>query len=245
MSVALCTGVLSAKSQDPDVLVVSDALTGGEAPPEPTADNPVYYIFLGGTEQDIGGSIAGIPSPTAAQMREVVARELARRHSIETQLGGPLPQLAVILAWGTAALDTFEQYDSETGESTNIAFNEREMRRLLGFTKVQPRPFRKSETDHLNDALNSDRFYILVAALDAMALRQREKKLVWRTRISIDARRTDLVKSMGVMIASAGPFFGRHEDRPVVVDDMLRKNTQVDVGEATVVGTDVPAPPAK
>jgi hypothetical protein len=115
-------------------------------------------------------------------MREVVGRELARRHFIETQLGGPLPHLAVILAWGTAALDTFEQYDSETGESTNIAFNEREMRRLLGFTKVQPWPFRTSETDHLNDALNSDRFYILVAALDAMALRQREKKLVWRRR---------------------------------------------------------------
>jgi hypothetical protein len=74
-----------------------------------------------------------------------------------------------------------------------------------------------------------------VAALDATALRQREKKLVWRTRISIDARRTDLVKSMGVMIASAGPFFGRHEDRPVVVDDILRKNAQVEVGEATVV----------
>lgn len=240
VAAALGSGVLSAKTQIPDVLVVADAVTGETARPEPTADNPTYYVFIGGMEQDIGGSIAGIPSPTHEQIRQALSRELARRHFIETKLGGPLPQLALFCAWGTAALDTYEEVDSDTGQSTNIALNEREMQRLLGIPKARQRLLPSTELDHLNDALNSDRFYILVAALDAMALSQREKKLVWRTRISIDARRTTLVKSMDVMIASAAPFFGKNEDRPVVVDDTLRKNAEVEVGEATVIEGNIP-----
>ncbi len=220
------------------MLVVADVFAHGGNVTGPTVDQPVYYLFLGGVEQDIGGSIAGLPTASPQQFRRVLAEELALHHFIETKGGGPLPQIALVCAWGTAALDTFEQDDPSTGERTSVASNDCEMKRLLGIPKTRQRLMSAAEAENLNDALNSERFYILVAALDATALRQRQKKVLWRTRISIDARRTTLPESMGLMIASAGPFFGREESRPIFVDDALRRNVHVEVGEATVIERD-------
>ncbi len=247
LAVILVAGCVSAESSRvPDVLVVADVFTPDKTLPEPTADEPVYYYFIGGLERDIGGSIAGLPSPSAEEIRGLLSRELARRHFIETKVGGPLPAIAIVCSFGTAFLDTFEQNDTdyETGETTTsiLAFNEREMYQLLGIFKASQRLMSGTEVDNLNDALNSDRFYIMVAALDVPSLLQRKKKLLWRTRISIDAHRTTLPDSMDLMIASAAPYFGKEESRPVFVDDNLRRKVEVEVGEATVIESDVPPP---
>ncbi|RXK56367.1 hypothetical protein ESB00_11000 [Oleiharenicola lentus] len=214
--------------------------------PVPTAEQPVPFVFLGGLEQDIGASVGGLPPTPAEEMRRLLVGALARAHFIETKVGGPMPAIVIFYTWGTANLDTFEQIevDSETGTDSNrlVDFNGREMARLVGINKAGQRLMSSAVAGDLNDALLSERFYIFVAALDAKALLRREKKLVWRTRISIAARRTTLAESMGVMLASAAPYFGRNEARPVFVDDTLRRKVEVKMGDIQVIESDVSAP---
>jgi hypothetical protein len=79
-------------------------------------------------------------------------------------------------------------------------------------------------------------------ALDTAALLQKKRVLAWRTRISIDARRTSLPESLRVMLASAAPYFGTRNDLPVFVEDADRRKAEVTIGTPTVVRD--PAPPA-
>ena len=65
------------------------------------------------------------------------------------------------------------------------------------------------------------------------------KKLLWRTAISIESRRTSLPENLSVMLASAAPWFGRDSEMPVFVDDAARRKAEVHIGTPVVV----PDPP--
>ncbi len=71
--------------------------------------------------------------------------------------------------------------------------------------------------------------------------------MLWRTRISIDARRETSGESMGIMLASAAPFFAREESRPIAVDDALRRKTSVTFGDLNILGEvrETRSPPEK
>jgi len=227
----------------PDVLVVADVLETSSAPIGPTAEHPVRYMFLGGFKRDLGGSVAGLPPTPPDRIREAIKQALARRHFIEARLGEPIPPLAIVYLWGTALLDTYEllDVDQDTAEttSTTLAFNQREMFQLLGIDKARQRLMSASDARGLTDALHTDRLYIFVAALDLAALRKRQMKPLWRTRMSIEARGTSLAESMEVMLASAAPFFGREETRPVFVDDALRRKVEVRMEDIQIIDGDV------
>jgi hypothetical protein len=91
------------------------------------------------------------------------------------------------------------------------------------------------EAEEINDAARQDRLYLMVAAFDALALAKKEKKLLWRTRISIESRRTSLPESLTVMLDSAAPYFGRDTELPVFIDDNLRRKADVQIGTPVVV----------
>ncbi|MEO7599630.1 MAG: hypothetical protein ABIV50_11900 [Opitutus sp.] len=238
----------AARKPDPDVLVVSDVLASDPMSMLPDSQNPVYYVMLGGLEQDIGAPIAGVKAPDPAKLRAEIVRVLATRHFLETKVGGPLPRIALLFSWGYANLDTMDvdETNSDTGEieTSTYTFNAREKARLIGLDKARQHLMSASETQDMKSALQDDRLYILIGALDAAALRKKEKKVLWRTRISIDARRETLPESMGVMLASAAPFFARNESRPVIVDDALRRQAAVRLGELKNLGEALPAVPA-
>lgn len=233
----------------PDVLVVSDVISTDPAiQVRPEADKPIYYYVLGKLERDLGSPYGGVPSPDPEKVHAELTKAMASQGYIETKVGGPRPQIVVVMTWGQANLSTDEitETDQETGDqtTTTFAYNAREMNALVGADKAQKHLMSSSEAAELTDALNSDRLYLFVAALDADALRKKEKKLIWRTRFSIDARREDLPENLGLMFASAAPYFGRDEDRPITVNDEIR-NATVKLGELKFLDDAPPAAPAK
>jgi hypothetical protein len=245
----LITPALAKAPPGPEVLVVADVLLEGGVLPEPTAEKPVHYVLLGGIERDLGGSLAGLPPTPPGRLRESLVQALTRRHFIESRLGEPIPAVAIVFTWGTALLDTYDllNVDQNTAEetSTTLTFNQREIFQLLGINKARQRLMSASDALDLTDALHTDRLYIFVAALDLAALRQRKIKPLWRTRMSIEARGTSLAESMEVMLASAAPFFGREEARPVFVDDARRRKVEVRMGDIQVIDGDVSLPAPK
>ncbi|MES2694957.1 MAG: hypothetical protein V4773_15910 [Verrucomicrobiota bacterium] len=223
----------------PDVLVVGDA--SDKAPPEflPTPEKPVYYVFLGAAERVLGAAWAGEKQPDKAVLQNEIFRVLASQNYIRTQVGGPMPQLAIVVTWGSANLmsDDFDE-TNDAGETvtSTVNWNTREISALVGADKARNKMLMSSEADQINDAARQDRLYVMVGALDAAALAKKQKKLIWRTRISIESRRTSLPESLTVMLNSAAPFFGKNTDLPIFVDDKLRKQkAEVQIGDAVVV----------
>jgi len=232
-----CAIAKSKPKAKPDVLVVADVLADDSSSVTPTPAKPIYYVILGGMERDLGASIAGLPSVDLAMIRTQLVSALAGRSFIETKLGGPVPRLALVVSWGYANLDTIDVDETNTDDSgesttstTTYTMNAREKARLIGWDKAERHLMSSSEADELNSAYRDDRLYIVIAALDAAALQKKQKKLLWRTRISIDALREDLPSNLGMMIADAAPYFARDIDRPVTINDDVRR-ANVKLGE--------------
>lgn len=235
--------------RDPQVLIVSDAAK--EIPPEavPAPGKPVYYIVLGAQEYGLGGSTAGEVMPPREQVEEAVAEVLAKQGYLRTEVGGPVPALALLISWGEARLETWEydETDLETGETVTHmgAFNAREIRRLVGADKVERHLLSFRDADEVNEAAREPRLYVLVAALDVEGLRQKKKNLLWRVRMSIPSLRNSLPDRLSLMLASAAPYVGRNVERPVFVDDAMRRRAEVELGTLEVVESDVNVPNAK
>ncbi len=235
----------SRKPEGPEVLVVSDVLNGPAEKLRPTKENPVYYIVLGGMERTLGDSIAGEKMPDRAVLTQEIERAMASQGFTLTRVGGPKPSIALLFTYGSANLSTAELNDTDatTGETTTstIAFNQREIAALVGALKADRHLLMSSEADRINEAAREDRLYILVAAFDVDAMVKKQKKLLWRTRISISSRRQSLPESMRIMLASAAPYFATETDLPRFIEDADRRKTEVTIGPATVVEDAVPA----
>jgi hypothetical protein len=222
----------------PDVLVVGDALETMPEDLRPTPEKPIHYVLLGSAERTLGAAWGGEPQPKKEVVEKEVMRVLATQNFQRTQLGGPIPRLAIIVSWGSANImtDDLEETD-DAGETTTttIVWNRREIAGLVGADKARQHMLSNSEAEVINDAARQDRLYLMVAAFDAQALAKKQKKLVWRTRISIESRRTSLPESLVVMLDSAAPYFGRSTDLPVFVDDNVRRKAEVKIGTPVVV----------
>lgn len=150
----------------------------------------------------------------------------------------------LIYAYGAAnaSMDDFiseeEDSDGNTETTTNTVFyNAHEMSALVGANKLKDDQGYGPDYDGdtVREALHSDRLYITIGALDIDSLIKKKKKVVWRTRISIDSTRNSLPDAMQLMLTSAAPYFGRATDKPLSIGDAERRNATVKVGEATVV----------
>ncbi len=249
-SFALTTSAVVAASKPrpgPEVLVVSDVVDPNTRTLRPTREKPVYYIILGGTERTLGDPIAGEKMPDRAVLTQEIARALGSQGFVLTKIGGPQPHIAILYSFGTANLSTvdLDETDPTTGETTTstITFNRREIAALVGAFKADRHMLMSSEADRINDAARDNRLYIFIAAFDVEALARKQKKILWRTRISIDSRRHTLPDSMHVMLASAAPHFATDTDLPQFIEDADRRKAEVLIGTPTVVEDSAPAAP--
>jgi hypothetical protein len=234
--------------EGPEVLVVSDVVDPKAPYLRPTKENPVYYIILGGAERTLGDPIAGEKMPDRAALTQEIIRALGSQGFVLTQLGGPRPHLAILYSYGTANLSMVDLDDTDpsTGETTTstITFNRREIAALVGALKADRHLLMSSEADRINEAARDNRLYIFIGAFDVEALAKKQKKIVWRTRISIDSRRHSLPDSMRVMLSSAAPYFATETDLPKFIEDVDRRKAEVRIGTPTVVDERAPSPPA-
>lgn len=244
--IALAASVVRAQIGDkdgPDVLVVADNFGHDVGALRPTKDNPVHYVMKGGMQWDLGSSVAGERMPPVADLEALIHSTLASQGFTRTEVGGPMPDIVILYGYGSAYLEVEEwiedSVDSESGELTsNIQskdLNAREIFGLAGAAKIKGKVLSSAIADEITDAIENGRLYISVSALDASALQEQKKQIMWRTRISIPTRRNRLPDTMELMLVSAAPYFGADSALPVVIGDKDRRETDVQIGESTVV----------
>lgn len=226
--------------EGPVVLVVADARRDLPESAHASPDKPVHYVILGGREFTIGGSIAGEPLPQQTEVRREIIKAMRSQGFVETDDRGPAPSIAVVFTWGTASVTENADFESASGLTTP---DRRVMRSLVGAGKLNPWEMLPFEMQDVEDAATTDRVYVGLAAYDYAALFKKEKRLLWRVRISIDSLRHTLPESLPVMMASAAPLFSRNSTLPIFMDDRDRRKTGVTVGAPEVIPAEKPPLP--
>lgn len=226
----------AATERGPEVVVVGDARQDVPAPLRPAPGQPIHYLLLGNAEMDYGLPVAHMPRPEPKAMEEELGKVLARQGFVRTQVGGPMPRIALVFSWGTANLDPLGEEDPDTREIDEVAyrFNRMGMKKLVGADRA--RNLTLVDGEKVDQAIISDRVYVSVIAFDVPELLKRKKVVLWRTHMSIESTHHDLSDSLAVMLASAAPYFGRTTDQPIFIDDRVRQ-TNVTLGEMQVIGT--------
>ncbi len=122
--------------------------------------------------------------------------------------------------------------------------------RLLGYTqdlnrRDSPARFAGGGTayDDLISDIESPRYYVIIAAYDfRAAVQQKKQKLLWVTRVSIQAQGNKFDRDLTAMLASASHYFGSPSHGLI---RRYREGT-VNIGELKVIGVEPDArPPAK
>ena len=128
---------------------------------------------------------------------------------------------------------------SFSGYNAKLLGYETALRKKRGEMTVSP-----EEQTFQND-LAEERYFVVVMAYDYQAMKKdRTRKLLWTTRMSVRAPGTNFKTALPEMSVMAANYFGKQ------VDDLQRgevgvKEGKVDIGEAKVVTEPTPAPGPK
>lgn len=250
------------KREGTEVLISADAIEVPEGL-RPKPGKPIYYILRQG-KLSLGDSVAGVKLPDTALVERLVDAELKKQGFIKAEIGGPVPAIFILATYGDANFtvandDDIEMYmgmvnrtnggmpltEEETrAEAARLAYinsaRAADKGKIVAITGASKVNVPDANGMKVMTAANEDRYYLTLAALDADLYRKKERKLLWRTSMSIDWRK-DLAASLPVMLESAGPSFGLNTTEPVFLDDRDRREATVKIGDAVVVPDDAPA----
>ncbi len=102
---------------------------------------------------------------------------------------------------------------------------------------------RSEKNEFLVDQAVSDVYYVVASAYDYAALAKHERRLLWRTRMTVAAAGVSEEQTLPTLIATAAPFFGREMTEPSIFAKRAVRDGQVELGTPTVV--EPAAPPRK
>ncbi|HEX2852808.1 MAG TPA: hypothetical protein VHO24_06185 [Opitutaceae bacterium] len=108
---------------------------------------------------------------------------------------------------------------------------------------------RDPKTTYLVDEAFGSCYFVIASAFDGAAIAKGEKRLLWRTKMTVNSEGVALADTLPVLISSAGGYFGRETNGTVTVEKNVLRNAAVKVGTPTIVaepaGELLPPPKSK
>ncbi|MEO7412770.1 MAG: hypothetical protein ABIZ81_05385 [Opitutaceae bacterium] len=103
-----------------------------------------------------------------------------------------------------------------------------------------PDPFeqlrnRSVEYDRMIDELFSSSFFVVASAYDYAALVKGQRRVLWRTKLTVNSLGVNMLETVPALIATGGAYFGRETETPVVINKRVSRDGRVEVGTPTVV----------
>lgn len=80
-----------------------------------------------------------------------------------------------------------------------------------------------------------DVYFVVASAYDYAAAGQNERRLLWRTRMTVDAKGVAMVDTLPTLIDTASPYFGRDMPETETLIKRALKEGKVDVGTPRVI----------
>jgi len=100
------------------------------------------------------------------------------------------------------------------------------------------------KNEFLVDQASDDCYYVVASVYDYAAFTHNLHKLLWRTRMTVNAKGVSQVQSLPTLIASAAPYFGRDMPESEILSKRAKEG-EITIGTPTVVEMPTAAPTKK
>jgi hypothetical protein len=215
--------------------VYTELTERGRQVPPASAAAPVYFVI----------------SPTPAVLQDTLFQSLAGGGYQPAPEGQPAG-LALVYYWGShqsmdpdlGALfpERNRQYFMERAYLVGgRAYRHEIMNQFnYGYTFADRTP----RKNFLINQVSDDIYFVIVSAYDYAALAAGERRLLWRTMMTVATNGVSMKDSLPPLILTAGPYFGRETAEPVALHRRARRGT-VTLGPLKIVADDIPQRPVR
>ncbi|HEX2852807.1 MAG TPA: hypothetical protein VHO24_06180 [Opitutaceae bacterium] len=228
-------------------MTVFTELTSEGRTQEPASpENPVYYVAQPDGFRQRGQSVAGEEAPPLAHIDYFVRKALATAGYFSVPSVEVRPSLFILYRWGTHNTmnelfsEEFQRFaDAEVLERARLVGGKdlvKEMARQMAWGESILD--RNEKLDYLKDQAFNSCYFVVLLAFDYDAMVRGERRLLWRTNMTVNSVGVSLRETLPPLIASAAPFLGRETAEPEITTRTLRDRARVEVGPAILVGYD-------
>lgn len=246
-----------------EVVANAELTEEGKKIPHPASDRPAYYVPVILGWQESGKIIAGEEPPkrdlVLKQLGQALAKEGYVLQALRPDSNTTLPSLIIAVEWGSlnplvtghGALDlgtgeggTLSPADirNDPTQATSSDFNQKAMVALVAGSAFR-RQVVLSETGwrKIRDAVDDDRYFIIVSAYDFAASLKGRQILLWRARMSTASQGVWMNDVVPALVTAGAPLFGRQTEAPVWREFPVREG-RVELGALKVIDSDAKLP---
>jgi hypothetical protein len=159
----------------------------------------------------------------AAEVRRAIEQRVANYETLPSHGGG-----------GSSDADAL--YTMETGMdpvhlSATAALYQ--MNQIMDPVKMLADKSPKNE--FLISQAGDDCYYVVASAYDYRSVAENRRQLLWRTRMTVNARAVAQAQALPTLIVTAGPYLGRDMTEPEVMTKRALDRAHIEIGEAKVI----------
>lgn len=227
-----------------DMTVYTELTEFGRQLTPPTPEKPVYYVAQPKGYSQLGLSVAGEKPPSLAQIDYLVRKALLKNGYRSVRSEQDRPSISIEYRWGT-----FNAFGPELSEDfRNFADSDvLDRARLVGGPKLVSRLARSMEwgetfvdredrMEFFKEQAYNSIYFVVVQAFDYDALMRGQKRLLWRTNMTVNSGGVSIKETLPPLIAGAAPFLGKETAEPEITSAKLWRKEKIEIGPATVIG---------
>lgn len=216
-------------------------------PVSPSA--PAFYVAEASGFKSFGDVTAGEKPPAASELEGVMKKSLAINGYLPADQPGQLPSIVLIYYWGSHYKldpDTAKLFPERAAqyqlERASLVGGKKYAAELAHRMEWGPSPGENTtDKEYLRHQAIDDLYFVVASAYDYASLTQGQKRLLWRTTMTVNAAGVNMRETLSPLIATASPFFGHETPTPEIAGRRLTRGGRVEIGEAKVI--EEPAPP--
>jgi hypothetical protein len=215
---------------------------------QPAPENPVYYVAESAGFRQLGWAVGGEHSPPADDMARAMTKALATNGFLPAT-PEHLPRLALIYFWGShnkpdpdTARD-FPQVARKNQLERAILVGGRQLASGMAFSMQwgESPADRMGKMEYLRDQAAEELYFVVASAYDYPALAKGERKLAWRTTMTVSSAGLAMQETLPPLVASGAIYFGKEMAEPEIGSRRISREGRVDIGPATVIEDQPPA----
>jgi hypothetical protein len=217
-----------------------------------TPENPVYYVAQNAGYKQLGWTVGGEKPPPAEDMERAMSRALATNGFLPATTGHPAG-LVLIYFWGSHnkpdpdIAREFPQLAAKNQLERAILVGGRQFASGVAFSMEWGETLadRMGKAEYLRDQAAEELYYVVASAYDYQALAHGERKLAWRTTMTVSSTGLAMRETLPPLVASGAIYIGREMTEPEIGSRRISREGNVQIGPATVIeDKPAPAPPA-
>jgi hypothetical protein len=237
-----------------DMTVNTEVTDYGRLFRQVTPENPAYYVAQSAGFKQFGSASGGEKTPPAAELERAMKKSLASNGYIwSDETPAQHPSIILVYYYGS-----HNKLDRDTAKlfPELAAKYQLERAMLVGGKKYVAEIANRMEwgdspgdnttvKEYLRYQAADDLYFVVASAYDYASAAQGQKKLLWRTTMTVNSVGVNMMESMTPLIATASPFFGKETKDPEIAARRVSRDGRVEIGESKVINDpSTAAPPA-